>query len=258
MEAGEFSNVLSDFYKKVDPGKLGNVPVIVKKYLNNQDHLLKFLEKKYGCPVKAASGSSGDPTPSSDVPPHLDVHSKSFDPAAALSVDCLRIPFPNAKPLDRLFKFRLFLPHDHDDYDGRIHLGKSKSTKRRDEKNPERKPFQAYTDALAESFKKGPLSILRRCMAEKRRVVVHIRRFKGIKGTCVGFLEAFDRHCNMVLSDVHEDFLMFDHYRTVVSTPTPTCPKKKQWKEPVLKPRKRYFKRLFLRGDNVVLVGLGE
>ena len=33
-----------------------------------------------------------------------------------------------------------------------------------------------------------------------------------------GYLEAFDRHFNVVLSDVNEDFLMFDKYELVPSS----------------------------------------
>ena len=87
---------------------------------------------------------------------------------------------------------------------------------------------------------------MKRCFLEQKKVKIYIRRLSGIKGTCEGYLEAFDRHFNVVLSDVNEDFLMFDRYELVTSSG------KRPRKKVILTPRKRYFKRLFIRGDNVI------
>jgi len=45
----------------------------------------------------------------------------------------------------------------------------------------------------------GPYSVLRNCYTKKCRVRVWIRRFKGIRGICVGFLIVFDKHINLVI-----------------------------------------------------------
>lgn len=44
----------------------------------------------------------------------------------------------------------------------------------------------------------GPLSVLYKCLSAQCRIKVWIRRAAGVRGSCVGFLRAFDKHYNMV------------------------------------------------------------
>jgi hypothetical protein len=47
-------------------------------------------------------------------------------------------------------------------------------------------------------FTAGPLGELRKCMLEQRKVKVSIRRVNDIRGYCTGYVEAFDKHFNLV------------------------------------------------------------
>ena len=108
---------------------------------------------------------------------------------------------------------------------------------------------ESFIDVISNSFKSGPLSVMKRCFMEQRKLKVYIRRLNGIKGTR-GIFGSVDRHFNVVLSDVNEDFLMFDRYELVPSSG------KRPRKMVILTPRKRYFKRLFIRGDNVIMISV--
>ena len=87
-----------------------------------------------------------------------------------------------------------------------------------------------------------------------------IRRVNSIRGECRGFLLAFDKHMNMVLSDVTELFIPYevlvDREQTerrenqpkfVYSTAAHLHQRRNQCE-------KRYVRQLLIRGDNVVMV----
>ncbi|CAN0335539.1 unnamed protein product, partial [Laminaria digitata] len=52
----------------------------------------------------------------------------------------------------------------------------------------------------------GPYSLLYRLHEEKRRASVMIRRVNSVRGTCTGLIRAFDRHMNLLLADVKEEY----------------------------------------------------
>ncbi|XP_039288251.1 small nuclear ribonucleoprotein Sm D-like protein isoform X2 [Nilaparvata lugens] len=55
-----------------------------------------------------------------------------------------------------------------------------------------------------ENMTKGPLSKLKFCMDQRRRVKIVTRTGHGVRGTLEGFVEAFDKQWNVALRDVHE------------------------------------------------------
>lgn len=60
-------------------------------------------------------------------------------------------------------------------------------------------------DKLASDTKfEGPLSGVRQLMVDRRRCCVYTRNANGIDGHLIGFIEMFDKHWNLVLSDVLE------------------------------------------------------
>ena len=68
-----------------------------------------------------------------------------------------------------------------------------------------RKEFRHVLSRMGE-FNTGPMSVLKRCMEEGERVKVWTRGVLGIRGVTTGFLAAFDKHWNMALTDVDEQF----------------------------------------------------
>lgn len=52
----------------------------------------------------------------------------------------------------------------------------------------------------------GPLASMVRWMRERVRVRVYTRKEKGVRGYVTGFVEVFDKHWNMALSDVYESW----------------------------------------------------
>ncbi|CAM9453026.1 unnamed protein product [Sphacelaria rigidula] len=66
----------------------------------------------------------------------------------------------------------------------------------------------------------GPYSLLHRLHAEKRRACVMIRRVNSVRGVCTGLIRGFDKHMNILLADVREDY----------TTSVPAHPPKSQQK----------------------------
>lgn len=52
----------------------------------------------------------------------------------------------------------------------------------------------------------GPFSVLHACRASQSRVRVMTRHGKGVRGVCTGVVVAFDKHLNLLLRDVEEDY----------------------------------------------------
>lgn len=80
---------------------------------------------------------------------------------------------------------------------------------------------------------RSPFSTIYELMKSHAKAKIIVRRFNRIRGHIVGFIRAFDKHFNMVLSDVDETF-------------TPSREPKTQCH--------RHLPSIMVRGDNVVLV----
>eukprot|EP00958_Prasinococcus_capsulatus_P029406 scaffold7417_cov417-Prasinococcus_capsulatus_cf.AAC.3 len=107
----------------------------------------------------------------------------------------------------------------------------------------------------------GPFGVLRRCYQNKQRVKVVTRHHKGVRGTCIGFLMAFDKYMNMVLRDVDEEYTVLirvvrqcgqktrdaEDEQSTTGLKTRVCRKQEH--------RKRHIVQLLIRGDAVVFVG---
>lgn len=68
-----------------------------------------------------------------------------------------------------------------------------------------RKEFRHVLKRM-EEFDKGPLSILKGYLTNGTRLKVWTRGVAGVRGIATGFLAAFDKHWNMALTDVEEQF----------------------------------------------------
>ena len=53
---------------------------------------------------------------------------------------------------------------------------------------------------LTDQHREGPLRILYNCIERKMQLKVWTRRLKGLRGVCVGYLIAYDKHLNLVSS----------------------------------------------------------
>jgi len=71
---------------------------------------------------------------------------------------------------------------------------------------PKRKARNVLT--RMDEYEEGPLSLLRRAVKDGIRVRVWTRAHVYIRGICSGFLVAYDKHLNLALTDVDEEFLI--------------------------------------------------
>lgn len=111
-----------------------------------------------------------------------------------------------------------------------------------------------FVVVVSESYQAGPFQLLFTALKQRTRLRVMIRRHKGLRGTCTGFLIAFDKHMNLVRSRsrMRTQSLSLTHrcragYKQVMKDID------EQWTTlddpPVV--RQRHCPQLFIRGDNV-------
>jgi len=138
----------------------------------------------------------------------VDFTSPQFDPRAALKAPQERIvqanPWvANCPILNYTDQAKSILPLDDPLYlEPRIHNNNTKKKKDAQPENQSRKlgPFAT----IAEQCKKGPFEFLHRLFQKRQRVRILIRYVNGIRGTLTGYILAYDKHFNMILSDVDE------------------------------------------------------
>ncbi|KAH3765086.1 small nuclear ribonucleoprotein Sm D2 [Pelomyxa schiedti] len=104
------------------------------------------------------------------------------------------------------------------------------------EKEPDKTPEEREKEEQ-EAFKKGPLSVLTDSVRDHTQVLINVRNNKKL----LGRVKAFDRHCNMVLENVQENW-----------TELPKTGKGKKKAKAVN--RERFISKMFLRGDSVILI----
>jgi len=161
----------------------------------------------------------------------VDFLSDRFDPVAALhprNVDEIlsgagpHVPdFVQGAPiLDRVDQFRCLLPVTDPLYrlpptskkkQPKQHRGGdptgaavASSSKEGITKNSSKAP--SCFAAIAALHEKGPLSVLYKAFTQRQRVRVVIRYVDGIRGTLTGYLTAFDKHMNLLMRDVDENY----------------------------------------------------
>lgn len=111
---------------------------------------------------------------------------------------------------------------------------------------PERVVREQKTVLNQMQTQSGPLQLLSRSIG--LRIRIQIRRRKagppGSQFACLtGMLVAFDKHFNLILSDVDEVIRLMSHKETGVA-------------QQCIQQKERHVSRLFVRGDSVVIVSL--
>jgi small nuclear ribonucleoprotein D2 len=87
-----------------------------------------------------------------------------------------------------------------------------------------------------ETFDKGPFKLLIEANKLKENILVSCRNNRKL----IGKIKAFDRHMNLVLEDVWETWI--------------EMPKGNKGRKAKGVAKERYFSKLFLRGDSVILI----
>jgi len=148
----------------------------------------------------------------------LDINSSSFDAAVALHAGRIIAPDTTVPPLDNLTKFKQFLEHGFDYVQPlpdrtlidrakaivsklkRSHIFDNIAGSSQRDKGKRGETAEGEQDAAA----KSPLALLDSLMTSRTRAHIVIRRKGGVKGIVLGYVQAFDRHLNILVSDVDE------------------------------------------------------
>ncbi|KAG6614608.1 Ribonucleoprotein LSM domain [Phytophthora cinnamomi] len=297
METSQMEARLRAFYARHNPGNDQNIAEIVRKFAGRESQLCAKLFKKYGeAPDLSPGGGQGaesrtkastlqaavkyqwnfkpyELAAATDSP--LDFRSAQFDAFKALQAPkkLLKLPVTTAYPLDNIQKCRHLLPESDANRQTLVARPKKTSPAAAEAKAAVAKKTSAAAAApslfeqLADTYLDGPFQVLRRCFLERMRVFVVVRRINSVRGTCSGFLKAFDKHMNLVLLDVTQEFVPHStHERllrevregTRAASDAVFSVADHRRNQRVLASaggtQREYIKQVFIRGDNVVSV----
>lgn len=117
---------------------------------------------------------------------------------------------------------------------------------------------------------KGPISLLQKFRMNRTKVLIYVRKEHGIRGTITGYLEAFDKHYNLALTDCTETWrrrkYSFSEAKVIQSQPPQDCTNlllKMGIKLPTISVKSinrkyvectRQIGQLMIRGEDVVLI----
>lgn len=141
----------------------------------------------------------------------LDVASSAFDPLRALYAESLPINESSVRAFNNVAEFENFLKNPDMVRDKRaVEASASASSAAADgASNPAAaaKHRREVKNVLTRMENvQGPLSFLRRCVNERLRVCVVTRNYRRLRGSCRGYIVAFDKHWNLAMIDVDEEF----------------------------------------------------
>ncbi|KAJ1632371.1 hypothetical protein T492DRAFT_868369 [Pavlovales sp. CCMP2436] len=201
----------------------------------------------------------------------LDIYSPDFDPREALLCAQLSVPYPDVAALNNLAECRRLLPPDAPDAmpsDMRAQvLAQGARAGAQAEAAPAQPP-QAGGKAGREAqdrFAQGPLALVKSLL--RRRVCVVTRHRNCARGTLTGMLVAADHHLNLLLVDAEDVYVPADQAALylsqqggwedgkvrVVLAARPGSMIQHLHTSP-LKPTRRRFGQVLLRGEGIVLI----
>ncbi|XP_018579212.1 U7 snRNA-associated Sm-like protein LSm11 [Anoplophora glabripennis] len=149
---------------------------------------------------------------SEDYDPRLDFFSDRFDPLLALAKRNLKAPDISAKKYDNLAFYESAANKEKNPQQGQQSSKKKQAmdVEVRRKWLPHQMPIRAEAAVPRKTVfsrmetMKGPLALLRTCRDERLQIKVFTRNQKGIRGYCIGYLAAFDKHWNLALEEVFE------------------------------------------------------
>ena len=279
---------LEAFYSLVAPATIENreewlcrYDKIYEKYGGSYDKEMKLsdkLAKKYGDQVRllvAGKSSEVTSTENEDNISHeeiektyilsseelqstcIDFTSSSFNPIAALrsKVDPVTIiPDKTAPLLDNISKARMLLPEGDP-----LRLLPRKRAKLESNAFDKAKAKRCVFDMIAENIRNGPFSLLWKCMTTKKRVRVLIRHANCVRGTLSGYVKAFDKHFNLILTDADEYFTSRMRNTSTLSNAEKELKRRRLDLEErrfgnrlSLSAKMRNLKQILVRGDNII------
>ncbi|KAL1508897.1 hypothetical protein ABEB36_003717 [Hypothenemus hampei] len=157
------------------------------------------------------SGPSSDNLPNSEIndDEKTNLYSENFDPLVFLLSDKAKIPQPKAKVYDNVSKWYSNCNKSGNSENRRKKIEKMDQPVRRwqphqlpvESKKPQRPRKNLF---IKMENMQGPLATLRKYMEEKTRIKIVTRNATGVRGYCIAYLLAFDKHFNLVLSEVDE------------------------------------------------------
>ncbi|KAL3877714.1 hypothetical protein ACJMK2_035379 [Sinanodonta woodiana] len=176
-------------------------------------------------PMEKSTSSSS--TSSSD---ELDLTSPKFNPLKSLYAAYPKIPCPRAKLYNNVAQYESFMQGKDSESQkqkrpskpqhpglvahkaaalAREAVLKSRIAEQPKDETRRKKMRRLNVLTLMEKHgvSKGPLSLLFHCVKDKLQILVVVRGAVSIRGYCKGYLIAFDKHFNMALLDVDENYL---------------------------------------------------
>ncbi|XP_075226794.1 U6 snRNA-associated Sm-like protein LSm11 [Lycorma delicatula] len=217
----------------------------------------------------------------------INFYSPKFDALKALNTKDVKVPCPNAPILDNISKFEMnsegvvSIKGVKEKKDEKMEVPQPSTSTVKEEPKIERfLPSQGLLTVKRRPVRNiltrmevmsGPLEQLRICMELRRRVKIITRRAHQIRGFCEGFVEAFDKHWNLAVSDVREVWSrkksnrcntseygqelskeQCERMRRLVGIRVPNIVKHKITRK--REDCERFVSKLFLRGEHVVCV----
>ena len=140
--------------------------------------------------------------------------SSRFDPVATLAAPPAQVLHSNpfveqASFLDNIDKFRLYLPACDPlkrEKIQRVLKNKQATASGGAKTDQMKKKIPVFTAMTAHYENSGPFQLLHSIHVRRERVKVMVRYVDCIRGTLTGYLLAFDKHMNMLLRDVDEEY----------------------------------------------------
>ena len=115
-------------------------------------------------------------------------------------------------------------------------------------------------------FTSGPMAVLKKYLEEGIKVRVWTRGVEGVRGVATGFIAAFDKHWNIALTDVEEQFTRKQRKKVPALEQSMMEVERGEWRvgeslfrlvqvNKKMEVCVRHVPQVLLRGEHIVMVG---